>query len=451
MTGLNKQILYTSLGIASILGTSACSMKKTKKLDKPNVIIFYTDDQGYADVGCYGAKGFETPNIDDVAKNGVKFTNFYVPAAVSTPSRAGLLTGRYPERSNLHKGVVSPYSKNGLSPNEYTMAEMFQENGYATSCVGKWHLGHEPQFMPNNHGFDYFYGVPYSNDMHNYYYKHVDFQSPPLPFYRNRELIEEGPDQQYLTKRYTDETVKIIQNKKDKPLFIYLAHNMPHYPIYASPKFQGKSKLGLWGDVIMEIDWSVGKIIKALKEKGIYENTIFVFSSDNGPRIDPEQNLCGSANPLRGEKTETWDGGQKVPGIISWPAQIPSGKVCNQITGVMDLFPTFNSIIDAKIPENLKFDGVDISSLLQKPQTTKLAKRPFFFYSRSGNIEAVRLGKWKLHIAKSRGWNKKKNGEFPISLYNLDTNVSESINVANENPKIVEQLKTLIDKGIERL
>jgi len=221
---------------------------------KPNIIIFFTDDQGYADVGSFGAKGFETPNIDGLAKEGIRFTNFYVPATVCTPSRAALLTGKYPKRVGLHEGVISPYSTNGLAPEEFTMAEMLKEQGYSTSIIGKWHLGHEEKFMPNNQGFDSYYGVPYSNDMDNHFYQHNNFQSPPLPFYRDKIKIAEGLDQDQLTKMFTEEAISQINKESDDPFFMYVAHCMPHVPLHASKKFKGKSNLGIYGDVIMELD-----------------------------------------------------------------------------------------------------------------------------------------------------------------------------------------------------
>jgi arylsulfatase A len=421
--------------VLMLISISSCKNNNTENL--PNIIIFFTDDQGYADLGCYGAEGFETPHLDQLASEGIRFTNFYVPATVCTPSRAGLLTGRYPKRSNLHEAVLFPYSNGGLSAKEYTMAEMLKEVGYSTSCIGKWHLGHKAEFMPYNQGFDHFCGVPYSNDLDNYYYKRNDFQSPPLPFYRNTELIESGPDQQYLTKRYTEEAISQIRNRGEKPFFIYLAHNMPHLPLHASPSFEGKSKKGLYGDVITELDWSSGEIIRVLKEEGIYENTIFIFTSDNGPAV-------GSAKPLRGKKAQTWEGGQRVPGIIVWPDKIPAGIVSEDFASTLDLLPTLAKISGAKIPDGLIIDGMDISEYLLSPETAKLPERPFYYYARNGKIEAIRLGKWKLHLEKSLGWDVKSSGIFHVSLYNLELDIAEKNNLAKQLPEIVEKLTNMM-------
>lgn len=426
---MRNQILIPTVLLPFLLFTGCA------KNEKPNIVIFFTDDQGYADVGCYGAKGFETPNIDKLAMEGIRFTDFYVPATVCTPSRAGLLTGRYPKRANLHKAVLFPFSENGLSQEEFTMAEMLKTVGYATACIGKWHLGHQEKYMPNNHGFDYYFGVPYSNDMDNHYYKNLDFQAPPLPLYRNRELIESGPDQRYLTKRYTEEAVGFIEREKDNPFFLYVPHNMPHVPLHASETFEGKSDQGIYGDVIMELDWSVGEIVKALKQSGVYENTLFVFTSDNGPQI-------GSATPLRGKKATTWEGGQREPAILVWPNKITAGVVCTEMVTSMDLMPTFASISGAILPEGLEMDGLDIMTLLDNPQDFHLPERPFYYYARNGKPEAVRFGKWKLHISKTRGWNE---GEpFPVSLYNLRDDISETKNLAESHPEIVSKMSAMI-------
>ena len=428
--------------LIGLVQTSYCQKSKSE-ISKPNIIIFLTDDQGFGDVGCYGAQGFETPHMDKLAENGIRFTNFYDAATVCTPSRAGLLTGKYPKRVGLEKAVLFPFSKNGLSPKMFNLAKMLKDCGYTTSCIGKWHLGDLPKFMPNNQGFDYFFGVPYSNDMNNYYYKDINFQSPPLPLYRNLKQIGENPDQRYLTQRYTEEAIERIKNRGDKPFFIYLAHNMPHEPIACSPSFAGKSKMGLYGDVIMELDWSLGEIIKTLKEEGIYDNTIFLFTSDNGPVLGQG----GSAGPLRGHKAQTWEGGERVPGIIVWPNVIPAGKVCQQFATTLDLLPTLAKIVGYSIPKNLILDGRDISDLLKNPEKVKVSDRPFIYYARNGMPEAIQLGNWKLHIAKSLGWDTKIEGiPFPISLYNLKDDIGEKNNVAELFPEKVKELSELLEK-----
>jgi arylsulfatase A-like enzyme len=427
-----KPLFFAFIWLLIAIGFSSCTTEKLE--EQPNIVIFFTDDQGYADVGCFGAEGFETPNLDQLAKEGLKLTNFYVAATVCTPSRAALLTGKYPKRLGLHEAVIFPFSEHGLDPDEYTLAELLNDQGYTTSCIGKWHLGHKSEYMPNSQGFDTFYGVPYSNDMDGYYYKHLDFQSPPLPFYRNEELIGEGLDQQYLTKMYTEEAVRQIKDRSmEAPFFLYLAHSMPHTPLYASEKFLGKSKKGLYGDVIMELDWSAGEIVKALKEEGIFDNTIFIFTSDNGPQI-------GSAKPLRGLKAQTWEGGQRVPAIITWPLKIPKGSISDEMMTSMDFYPTLAKIAGAILSEDHISDGNDIRLLLENPGTGYLTERPFYYYARNGDIEAMRLGKWKLHIKKSIGWQAKQDGDFQLALYDLDNDISESTNVANDFPDVAKKL-----------
>ena len=430
----NKMLNKIQICYVLFFGLLLVSCHEQKTDEKPNIIIFFTDDQGYSDIGSYGSK-IETPNFDKLANDGIRFTDFYVPATVCTPSRAALLTGKYPKRVNLHKGVLAPYSNTGLSPSEYTLAEMLKDNGYTTLCIGKWHLGHQEKYMPNNQGFDVFYGVPYSNDMDGFYYTHNNFQSPPLPFYRNKQVIGEGIDQRQLTKMYTNEAVKQIKKrKKEHPFFMYLAHNMPHVPLHVSEAFSGKSKKGLYGDVIMELDWSMGEIVKALKEEEVYENTIIIFTSDNGPEL-------GSANPLRGKKAQTWEGGQRVPGIITWPNKMPSGVVSSDMITTLDVFPTLAKVSGASFDELKDLDGDNILEFLMQPKTIDLRERPLYFYARNGDLEGVRLGNWKLHTSKSSGWNIKEDGEFKTALYNLKTDVGEQHNIVDKHPGIVKKLK----------
>ena len=422
--------------LSFLILTGACN--STKKEAKPNIIIFFTDDQGYGDVGCYGGEGFKTPNLDALASNGIRFTDFYVAASVCTPSRGALLTGKYPKQLDLHKAVIFPYSKNGLSPVETTLPEILKEQGYSTAMIGKWHLGHaNEKFMPNNHGFDSFYGVPYSNDMDRHYYKHNDFQSPPLPYYKNNTKVAEGLNQDQLTKIWTEAAVEYIHSAKEKPFFLYVAHNMPHVPWHASEKFRGSSEKGLYGDIMQEIDWSMGEIVKALKDKNKLDNTIILFTSDNGQQA---RKNGGNAGPLRGSKAQTWEGGMRVPGIISWPAKIPKGKVCTTPVSTMDILPTLTSITKGKFPENANIRGRDISQILFKPEKNRDAEFELVYYSRDGNPEAIRKGDWKLHIAKSRGWNK-KDGDFPLSLYNLKEDIGETNNLAEEQPNLVKKLQ----------
>nr|WP_299385891.1 sulfatase [Allomuricauda sp.] len=438
------KLKYCTMFLTAALAIGACQTKNRdkasgQKTEKPNVIIIFTDDQGYADLSSYGATKFQTPNLDSLVAAGIRFTDFYVPATVCTPSRAALLTGSYPKRVGLHESVLRPFSDTGLSPNEYTMAEMLKDVGYQTACVGKWHLGHQPEFMPNRQGFDHYFGVPYSNDMDSHYYKGIDFQSPPLPLYHNEEQIESSPDQRYLTRRFTDEAISYIGNHREKgPFFLYLAHIMPHIPLHVSEEFDGKTSYGLYGDVITELDANVGRLVNFLKREGLFDNTILIYTSDNGPHHDLN---AGSAFPLRGWKTQTWEGGQRVPGIIVWPDQIPANVVSNEPISTMDIMPTLAAFSGANLPEDITIDGRNIAGFLKNPGQT-LPETPFFYYATNGNVEAVRLGDWKLHIAKSRG--RKEADTFPISLFNLKEDVGEQVNLAGEHPNKVEMLQQLI-------
>jgi arylsulfatase A-like enzyme len=330
---MNRREFIKAIGLgAAALTMSGCAgvagriFGKTF-VDKPNFIIIFCDDAGYADVGCFGAKGFETPNLDRMAAEGVRFTDFYVAAASCTPSRAALMTGCYPQRVSLPH-VLGPKAKIGVNSEEQTIAELLKSRGYATACYGKWHLGHHPEFLPKRHGFDDYFGLPYSNDMWPHHPERPGGY-PDLPLVEGERVIEYNPDQTKLTTWYTERAVKFIEANSDRPFFLYVPHSMPHVPLYVSDKFKGKSKQGLYGDVIMEIDWSVGQILSTLKRFGIDEQTLVIFSSDNGPWLSYGDH-AGSARPLREGKGTTFDGGQREPCIMRWPGRIPVGTVCEE-------------------------------------------------------------------------------------------------------------------------
>ena len=420
--------------------------------EKPNFILIFIDDQGYNDLGCFGSPNIKTPHIDAMAAAGAKFTNFHVSASVCSPSRASLLTGRYPERTGV-KGVLFPRHKSGLNPREFTMAEMLKGAGYKTKAVGKWHLGHKKPFLPTSHGFDSYYGIPYSNDMaHDPEMEIADdcvfregatkdkFKSTKgkknlVPLFRDHKVVEYPADQNTVTKRFLEESLKFIEESKDSPFFLYLAQTMPHVPLYVSKDFEGKSDAGLYGDCIEEIDHSVGQIMSKLKELKIDKNTFIVYTSDNGHwdfkgddkfRVKGNMNrrVGGSAYPLRGAKFSSWEGGVRVPTVMHFPAKIPAGMVNDQLASTIDLLPTFASLAGIEIKSERKIDGMDITSLLG---STEKPVREIFHI----RTKAVIKGHWKLHGKE---------------LFNLKEDISEKKNVAAQHPEIVKELKALMDK-----
>jgi len=419
---------------------------------KPNFIIIFLDDAGYADVGCFGAEGFQTPNLDRMAAEGVRFTDFYAAAASCTPSRAALLTGCYPQRVGLPY-VLGPNSKIGINPNEYTIAEVLKPLGYATACYGKWHLGDHPKFLPTRHGFDEYFGLPYSNDMWPYHPTSKAY--PDLPLIEGDRVIAYNPDQSKLTSWYTQRAVRFIEKNKDRPFFIYLPHSMPHVPLHVSDRFRGKSKRGLYGDVMMEIDWSVGQILDTLKRLDLDQHTLVIFCSDNGPWLSYGDH-AGSAKPLREGKGTTFDGGQREPTIMRWPGKIPAGTACREFASTIDLLPTIARLAGAELPPH-RIDGKDIWPLMSGQPGAKSPHEAFYFY-RGWALEAVRSGKWKLHLPhayRTLGGRKGGTGGRPVpyqqakiglALFDLESDIGETTNVAAQHPDVVERLVSLAEK-----
>ena len=413
----------------------------------PNFIIIFTDDQGFEDIGCFGSPKIKTPNLDKLASEGRKFTSFYSANSVCSPSRASLLTGCYPVRISI-PGVLFPRHEIGLNPDEITIADLLKSKGYATSCIGKWHIGHKPKFLPTRQGFDSYYGIPYSNDMtidpeanlaadiklrEGFTLDRIRNEKPKkdfVPLMRNEEVIEYPCDQTTLTKRYTEEAVKFIEENKNKPFFLYLPHTMPHIPLFVSEKFKGKSERGLYGDTIEEIDWSVGEIMKSLRDNNLDENTLVIYTSDNGP-WKLKGGRGGSAHPLRGFKFQTYEGGMRVPCIMHWKGKVPAGSSCDEIAATIDLLPTIAGLSGAEMPNDRTIDGKDIWPLIAGKKGAQTPHEIYFFY-KGNKLESARQGKWKLRRSG-------KNSQT-VELYDLASDISESKNLAKENEILVNEM-----------
>ena len=410
----------------------------------PNFIVIFCDDLGYGDLGGYGSEKNRTPNLDQMAKEGMRFTDFYSSSPVCTPSRASLLTGCYPRRIGMHEAetehwVLIPRNKRGLHPDETTVAELLKTKGYATACIGKWHLGDQPEHLPTEHGFDEYYGIPYSNDMQSK--KRGD---PPLPLVRGKEVIEAPADQSTLTKRYTEEVIRFIEKKKDGPFFVYLPHTFPHLPLFASPDFKDKSANGRYGDSVEEIDWSTGEILKALKRLKIDDNTLVIFTSDNG-----SNNRNGASNgPLNGAKGSTREGGMRVPMIARWPATIPAGSECKVLTSTMDILPTFAAITGAELPKKT-IDGHNILAHL-KGGADESPYEAFYYYRRR-QLQAIRMGDWKWRLPLKNTYPRWDNaqqtgkGDFG-ALFKVNENRSEEGDQSKFKPEVLEKMKALAAK-----
>ena len=416
---------FLAAAAVSTLAGACVHRPPTVRAAKPNIVLIFTDDQGYNDVGCYGAPQIRTPNLDRMAAEGARFTDFYSAAPVCTPSRGALMTGCYPQRCGMAevRHVIFPRDTYGIHDNEVTMAEMLKDAGYATACIGKWHLGHEPQFLPTRHGFDRFFGAPYSNDM--------------VPFYmlRDATIVEQTVDQDQLTQRYTQEAVDLIEHHRDRPFFIYLAHSMPHIPLHVSDRFRGTSAGGLYGDVIEELDCSTGEILRALKRNGLDDNTLVVYTSDNGPWLT-QGDYGGLATPLRDGKGTAYEGGMREPCIMRWPGRIPAGHECRELTTTMDLFPTFAGLAGGHVPADRVIDGKDIWPLMAGVPGAITPHEAFFYYD-DNELIAVRSGDWKLHFIPDRKWD--------ATLYNLATDPGEQKNVIMHHDDVATRLKALAD------
>lgn len=428
---------------------------KDKTATKPNVILVYMDDMGFGDITRNGAQGYQTPNFDRLAQDGIYFSQFYSPQAVCTASRAGLLTGCYPNRLGF-SGALDHTAKIGLNTEEETIAELLKAEGYSTAAYGKWHLGHLPDFLPTKHGFDEFYGIPYSHDMwpnhpvtKNYY--------PELPLIEGEKTFQTNPDQTQFTTAFTEKTIDFIKRKKDKPFFVYLAHPMPHVPLAVSDKFKGKSKQGLYGDVMMELDWSIGQIRETLKKLKLEENTLLIVTSDNGPWLN-YGNHAGSAGGLREGKGTSFDGGQRVPCMMAWKGKIPAGFVANNLSAALDILPTIVEATGAKMPKR-RIDGVSVLDVV-KGNTAVNPRTSFLYYYRKNNLEAVRDENWKLvfpHPGRTyEGFAAGKDGmpgganenfAFQGGLYDLRRDPGERYNVMNDNPAVVQRLMQIADEA----
>jgi len=428
-----RTILLTLFGVWAIHAAAAA----------PNYVLIFCDDLGYGDLGCYGSAKNRTPRIDAMAKEGMRFTSFLSSSPVCTPSRASLLTGCYARRVGMHEDftghwVLIPRSRRGMHADEWTLPEILKAKGYATACIGKWHLGDQPPHLPTAHGFDEYYGIPYSNDMAS-----ARRGDPPLPLVQDTKVIEAPANQATLTKRYTSEAIQFIERNKSKPFFLYLPHTFPHLPLFASKEFHGKSANGRYGDSVEEIDWSTGKILDALKQHGLDKNTLVIFTSDNGSN----GRNGGSNAPLSGAKGGTMEGGMRVPMIARWPGRIPAGGTCNELSSTMDFLPTFAALSGGLLSAN-KIDGHDITPLLTG---TKGAASPYevFYYYRRRQLQAVRWGDWKWHLPLANtfpNWttaNQKGRGR-PGKLVNLKTDLAEKVDVTAANPKVMAKMRELV-------
>jgi len=430
-----RDVFRTGLAGASAL--LADSARAPSRL--PNIVFIIADDLGYGDLSCYGHPTIMTPNLDRMAQQGMRFTQFCT-APVCGPSRAQLLTGRLGIRCGMSRNLF-PWSQGGLPDSEITMAQLLKKAGYATMCVGKWHLGHLPRYLPKNRGFDDYFGIPYSNDMSKATNPRAPWadRTPPTPLIRGEEVIEQEPDQSTLTRRYTEVAMEFLRkcSRTGRPFFLYLPHTFPHRPLSAGSRFRGSSLAGLYGDAVEELDWSTGEILRVLREQKLDRNTLVIFTSDNGGE-------SGSNGPLRDGKVTTWEGGVRDPFIAWWPGTVPAGVVTPAFATEMDMFPTVARLAGLEMPTDRPYDGEDLTPVLLENDP---GREPLFFYYSRENLQAVRKGRWKLHVAVNNRRSTPPPGEgAPPLLFDVQHDVSERRNVARANPGVVKELLELMDR-----
>jgi arylsulfatase A-like enzyme len=454
---MNKGVIFSIL-------VGRLGLNSVQAAERPNVVVILTDDQGYADAGCYGSPNIRTPNLDRMAAEGIRFTSFYAPANICTPSRVGFLTGRYPARVGVNVAYF-PDDEKGMPLSEITLADALKKQGYRTGYIGKWHLGHSPEYLPTARGFESFYGIPYSNDMglnpgltkpaatillregksledYNRMDPKARWAVPPLM--RGAHCIEWPADQDTLTQRYTEEAVSFIKQNRDKPFFLFIAPAAPHTPLHASKAFRGKSKRGLYGDAVEEIDWAVGELLDTLKAESLEKKTFVFFTSDNGPALYSGPENAGSAFPLRDGKCTTYEGGHRVPAIAWWPGTIPSGQVCDKITSGLDLFPTLVPLSGGEIPDDRKIDGNNILPLLMGQKDATGADEYVFGFS------AVRIGDWKYRKGRLTSGPLSEKNPYVEQLFNLKNDIGETTNLLDQYPEKVQilskKLRTFVNE-----
>jgi arylsulfatase A-like enzyme len=451
-------------GAMILLLLATCLASPALSADRPpNVVVIFIDDMGYGDIGPFGAEGYETPHLDRMAKEGRIFTDFYVTQAVCSASRAGLLTGCYNVRVGI-LGALGPKAQHGINADEVTIAEICKQKDYATACYGKWHLGHHKPFLPMQHGFDDYFGLPYSNDMWPYHpgVAHLPLDErlkrwPHLPLIDKNEIVNAkvtGEDQEQLTTQYTERAVEFIEANKDRPFFVYVPHSMVHVPLYVSSKFKGKSKSGLFGDVMMEVDWSVGQILDTLRKNEVDKNTLVIFTADNGPWLSYGDH-AGTAGPLREGKGTMFDGGCRESTVMWWPGTIPAGTKCHEPAMTIDILPTVAELASVKLPEH-KIDGKSILPLIKGEPDAKSPHKAYYFYY-GKQLQAVRMGKWKLHfphgyrtLAGREGGTGGKpvrysQAKIDLTLFDLENDIGETTDVAAKHPEVVRKIKALAD------